>query len=150
MAVRVPDVHLANIPGHVGWRPRDVETLFEAAPVDGVDVIDPDGPIPRSLVSRVVALWAETSGSRALLPRPPWAFSQRKISALVAADPTKVGRKSPTPMPSSTPSFSNQEKLCWISDTLRIGVSRVTCMVTSISSGNRAAPPPSCPESSWP
>ena len=42
MSVGVTNVHFANVPLHVCWRPRHVETLVETPLVDGVDVIYPD------------------------------------------------------------------------------------------------------------
>src|SRR5262249_53033483 len=60
---------------------------------------------------------------RVLLPRPPWPFWHRKISHAPEQTPPKVGGL-PQSQPFFHPSFSNQAKLCWISDTLRIGVSR--------------------------
>src|SRR6266540_2003165 len=42
VAVGMAHVHLADAPRHVGRRPGDVETLLEAVPMDGVDVVHPD------------------------------------------------------------------------------------------------------------
>src|SRR5262249_52159009 len=58
---------------------------------------------------------------RELLPRPPWAFWQRKISQSPEQTPPNVGGL-PQSHPFFHPSFSNQAKLCWIFETLRIGV----------------------------
>jgi len=38
----MPHVHLANIPWHVGWRPRDLKALLKAMLVDSVDVVHSD------------------------------------------------------------------------------------------------------------
>src|SRR5688572_30304705 len=65
--VRVPDVHLANVPGHVGWRPGDLQPFLEALPVDGVDIIDPDRH-PHAVFRGVVAVGAERPLERALAP----------------------------------------------------------------------------------
>jgi hypothetical protein len=35
----MPHMHLAHVPGHVGWRPRDVEALLDASCVNSIDVI---------------------------------------------------------------------------------------------------------------
>src|SRR5205823_8066230 len=54
MAVRVADVHFADVPGHVGWRPGDVEVLLETSFVDGIDIVHPHrhpGTFVRGLVA---------------------------------------------------------------------------------------------------
>src|SRR2546423_5938950 len=48
--VGVAHVHLAQVPGHVGRRTGDFETLLQAAAVDGCDVIDKDAH-PRSVLA---------------------------------------------------------------------------------------------------
>src|SRR5204863_1523374 len=64
-----------------------------------------------------VPLSAESSPSgpnvflRTLLPRPPWAFSHRKISHSPEQTPPKSGGV-PQSHAFFHPSFSNQEKLC--------------------------------------
>src|SRR5687767_3257844 len=63
----------------------------------------------------------------ALRPRPPWAFSHRKISYEPAQIPPKSGG-SPHAHDFSHPSFSNHEKLSWMLVTLRIGVIRFGCI----------------------
>lgn len=42
MTIGMADVHLANIPFHIRWRVCDVESLFDTAPVDLINVVDPD------------------------------------------------------------------------------------------------------------
>src|SRR5215510_12094577 len=61
---------------------------------------------------------------RVLLPRPPWAFKQRKISQSPEHTPPNVAG-SPQSQPFCHPSFSNQAKLFWKSETFRIGVNRL-------------------------
>src|SRR5262245_21843807 len=58
VAVRVPNVHLANVPWHVGRRPGDFDPLLEAVPVHILDIIHPDRH-PGALVPRLVAAGAE-------------------------------------------------------------------------------------------
>jgi hypothetical protein len=51
--VRVPQVHLADVPGHVsGWE-GDVQPDSHAPPVDFVNVVHPDG-YPRAFIGRLV------------------------------------------------------------------------------------------------
>src|SRR5687768_4560417 len=68
----------------------------------------------------------------ALRPRPPCAFSHRKISHEPAQIPPKSGG-SPHAHDFSHPSFSNHTKLSWMLETLRIGVIRFGCMCSSAS-----------------
>src|SRR6266404_6100267 len=42
VAVRVANMHLSDTPRFVGGRPGDLDTLFKAVLVDGIDVVDPD------------------------------------------------------------------------------------------------------------
>src|SRR5262249_36137676 len=58
MAIGMTHMHLANVPLHVCWRPRDVEALFEAALVYGVDVAHPDRH-PHAFVRALIAEGAE-------------------------------------------------------------------------------------------
>src|SRR5262245_23276752 len=57
MAVRVAQVHLADVPGHVGGRPGDLQTLLQAMAVHGVDVVHPERhphtPVGRFALRRV-------------------------------------------------------------------------------------------------
>src|SRR5262245_35590353 len=72
------------------------------------------------------------------LPRPPCAPSHRKISQFPEQTPPNVGG-SPQSQALSHPSFSNHAKLCWISDTLSIGVSRCAFIAVSPQSGQNTA-----------
>ena len=65
-----------------------------------------------------------------LLPRPPCPFWQRKISQEPEQTPPKLGGV-PQSQAFSHPSFSNQAKLAWMSETFRIGTSPLASMVTS-------------------
>ena len=42
VAVRMANVHFADVPGHIGGRERDVEARGDAGAVNGVHVIDED------------------------------------------------------------------------------------------------------------
>src|SRR5215475_3580114 len=54
MPVRMPHVHLANIPLHVRRRPSNVETLFQATLVNSINVVHPNR-YPRSLVCAFIS-----------------------------------------------------------------------------------------------
>src|SRR4030095_14976334 len=58
MPVWVPHMHLANIPRHVGRRPSDLESVLNAAFVNGVNIADPNRH-PHPLVGRFVAFRTE-------------------------------------------------------------------------------------------
>src|SRR5215831_10111583 len=58
MTVGMPHVHFANVPGHVGRRPRHFQALLDAAPVYGVDIVYPDRH-PHGLLGGLVRLRAE-------------------------------------------------------------------------------------------
>src|SRR5262245_48240571 len=61
------------------------------------------------------------------LPRPPCAPWQRKISQSPEQTPPNVGGL-PQSQAFCHPSFSNHAKLCWMSETLSIGVSPLACI----------------------
>src|SRR5688500_13847815 len=42
VSIRMAHVHLADVPGHVGRRPRHVQSFGETALMHGIDVIDED------------------------------------------------------------------------------------------------------------
>src|SRR5262245_6523892 len=95
VSVRMSNVHLANIPGHVGRRPRNLQALFETPLVNGVDVVDPDRH-PDALISRVIAAWTErhlnsTSASAAL------GIQAEKDLTLARTHAAERGRISPVP-----------------------------------------------------
>jgi len=62
--VRVPQVHLADVPWHVsGWE-SDVQPGSHALSVDLVNVVHPDGH-PHAFVGRFVSAWSKRGGVRA-------------------------------------------------------------------------------------
>jgi hypothetical protein len=64
VAVRMPDMHLPDVPRHIGWGPGDFEALIDAAAMDFVDIIDPDRH-PYSLVAFFVTFRTESHFVRA-------------------------------------------------------------------------------------
>src|SRR5262249_16908626 len=88
VSVRVPHVHLADVPNHVGQRPGDLQTLLETTLVEAstsstqIDIhtplsVDSLPPGPNVCLN-------------SLLPRPPCPFLQRKISQSPEHTPPKV------------------------------------------------------------
>ena len=95
VAIRMTNVHLADIPWHVGWRPCDIETLFNAMPVNSIDIVDPDGH-PYAFVCAFVAGGSErhcviASSSPALST-----FAEKDL-AFSGADAAKARRIAPVP-----------------------------------------------------
>jgi len=43
MAIWVADMHFANSPRHVGWRPRDFDPPFNTSSMYGINIINPHG-----------------------------------------------------------------------------------------------------------
>src|SRR5262249_24726455 len=87
MPVRVPHVHLPNIPCHVGRRPSDLESLLNAALVDGVNIVYPDLH-PYAFVGRFIAFRAERHLDRAL-PTTTLTVLAQKDLAIAGTDATK-------------------------------------------------------------
>src|SRR4051794_1600820 len=73
---------------------------------------------------------------RPLLPRPPCAPWQRKISHSPEQTAPKVGGL-PQSKPFVQPSFSNQAKLSMMSETFRIGVTACASMFEALGYGDR-------------
>src|SRR6185436_17242770 len=95
MAIGVTHVHLPNAPGHVGGRPGDVETLLQAAPMDGVHVPDPDRH-PGALVRGLVALGAKRHLHSAVPPPSLCTLTQEDL-AVAGAHTTEGRRRAPLP-----------------------------------------------------
>src|SRR5438132_8935638 len=93
--VWVPHVHLANMPRHVGGRPGDFKTLLEAALVDGVHIVHPDGH-PHALVGSVIPLRTERHLDSALAPATLGVLAQENL-ACAGADARKRGGTAPVP-----------------------------------------------------
>jgi hypothetical protein len=108
VSVWVPDVHLANIPRHVGWRPGDLKTLRKAPLVDSVDVVDPDRH-PHASVGRIIAFRAERLLESALAATALRVLAQKDLTLARAHPPNVAGL--PQSQPFCHPSFSNQAKL---------------------------------------
>jgi hypothetical protein len=105
VAVGMPHVHLAGVPRHIRRRPCDLDALLDAALVHFVDVVDP-GP---------------NVFGNPVRPRPPCPPSHKKISESSQHTPPNVGGV-PQSHAFFQPSFSNHSKLCFKSETFRIGV----------------------------
>ena len=92
MPVRVTNVHLAQVPGHVSWWPRYFESLRETVLVNGVDIIHQDAQ-PHALVARLV-----------VKRRPGGTFAASALAvlaqedlAIAGADSTEIRRIAPVP-----------------------------------------------------
>ncbi len=134
MPVRMPHVHLADIPWHIGRWERDVQPGGHALPVDLVH--DTDIQTPLSAVSSPSGPNVEAFAPR---PRPPWPPWQRKISH--SPDPTapKVGGV-PQSQHFLQPHFLNHSKLAEMSDTFSMGVTCFAFMPPKDSTAIKAAP----------
>jgi hypothetical protein len=67
--VRVPHVHLADVPRHVGRCESDVQTGGDTLSVDRVHIVYPHRH-PDALVSRLVSTWSKRGGVRPLAAAP--------------------------------------------------------------------------------
>jgi hypothetical protein len=119
MPVRVPHVHLADVPRHVGRWEGDVQPGGHALLVDLVHVVN-----HTDIQTPLSAVWSPSGPNVeafAPLPRPPWRPAQRKISH--SPDPTdpKVGGV-PQSQHFLQPHFPNQAKLAEMSETFSMGV----------------------------
>ena len=88
----------------------------------GIDIVDPNRH-PRALVGGVVPFRTERALELALAATALGVLTQ-EISHSPEQTPPKPGGV-PHSQPFVHPSFSNQAKLCCISETFRIGVSRL-------------------------
>src|SRR5688572_4464176 len=95
MTIRVTHVHLADAPWHVGRRPRDVETLLAAVPMDGVDIVHPDRH-PDTLVGRLVAVGTEGHLHTTVATAALGALTQEDL-APAGANAPEGGRLAPVP-----------------------------------------------------
>ncbi len=125
MPIRMAHVHLARVPGHVGRRPRDLEALLDAPRVRGVDIVDPNRH-PDRFLSSFVGLRAERRAIRNA-PTAALAVQAQKDLALARAHAAERRRGSPSHA-FFQPSFSNHSNVCCMSETFRMGVSRLACI----------------------
>ena len=89
------DVHLADVPGHIGGRKGDVEASGKALSVDVVDVLNPNGH-PDAFVACLVAVGAE--GKRVgSLPATTLCTLTKKELGNARANGTKSRRFTPIP-----------------------------------------------------
>jgi len=61
--VRVPEVHLADVPRHVGRRESDIQAGGHALFVDRINVVHPNGH-PGAFVGRLVSVRSKRGGVR--------------------------------------------------------------------------------------
>src|SRR5262249_22962493 len=95
MPVRMPYMHLADTPCHVGRRPGDLQALLKAALVDSVDVVHPDRH-PHALVTGFVAFRAERHPDGASAATALTVLAQKDLT-IACADATEPGRTAPLP-----------------------------------------------------
>src|SRR6185436_18284914 len=95
MSVRMPDVHLADVPGHVRGGPGDLDLLCFAVALDRVDVVDPDRH-PDALVAALVALGAEGHQRLALAPPALPVLAEEDLAG-AGADGAEGRRIAPVP-----------------------------------------------------
>src|SRR4051812_4069817 len=86
-------VHLADAPRLVGRRPGDLDALFDAVAMDGIDVIDPDRH-PHAFV--LVIVDSERRGHVALAA-PALAVLTEEDLAVAGADAAERRRIAPIP-----------------------------------------------------
>src|SRR6266403_2695168 len=79
MPVRMPHVHLADIPWHIGRWERDVQPGGHALHVDLVHVVNPHRH-PDALVSRFVSVWSKRGGVRAPAAAPLAALAKKALA----------------------------------------------------------------------
>src|SRR5688572_17557761 len=114
MTIRMPHMHFANVPGHVGWRPGDVQTLVEATLVNDVHIFHPDGH-PSSLVSRFVAIRTKRPAVRSLTSAALTALAQEDF-AVPGAHASERGRAAPVPGFRPSELFKPRETLLNVRD----------------------------------
>jgi hypothetical protein len=95
MPIGMTHVHFAYSPRHVGWRPRDVQTLIDASLVDVIDIVDPDRH-PYALVAALISVRAKRHPGFAFAA-PTLSSLTEKYFAMATADATKRWRTSPIP-----------------------------------------------------
>src|SRR4051794_22689181 len=93
MSVGMADVHLAHAPRFVGRRPGDLDSLFDAVAMDGIDVVDPDRH-PDALV--LVIVHSERRGNVALAATALAVLTEENL-AVAGKDPAERRRTAPIP-----------------------------------------------------
>src|SRR5262245_48906584 len=91
----MPDVHLADIPRHVSWRPGNFQTVFKAGSVDGIDVLHPDRH-PNPFVGLFVAFRSKRHLDFALAATALTALTKENL-ALTGTNSAKCGWIAPVP-----------------------------------------------------
>src|SRR5690242_10883098 len=95
MAVRVAEVHLADVPGHIGWRKSDIQAGGHALAVNLINVVHPDRH-PRALVGRLVSVWSKRGSVRPLTSTALASLAEKDL-AFAGANRAESRRRSPVP-----------------------------------------------------
>src|SRR5262245_57346066 len=95
MPIGMPHVHFANVPGHVGRRPGDLEALLQALLVDGIDALSPDRH-PDAFVPAFVTERPERHFGISL-PAPTLTAKTQKDFETASANPSESWRVAPIP-----------------------------------------------------
>jgi hypothetical protein len=101
VAVRMPHVHLANIPGHICRREYNLNSSSHALLVGFVNVIHPHGH-PHALVRRFVSARAKCRNIRSLAAAPLPSPAKKNL-AFTGPDRAESGRHTPIPALSPAP-----------------------------------------------
>src|SRR5574338_16873 len=88
-------VHLANVPRHVGRRPRNLEALVQAPPVNPVHVIHPDRH-PHGTFRGLIRAGAERRTQRAPAASALPVLAEEDLTG-TGADTPKARRRAPVP-----------------------------------------------------
>src|SRR5437899_877169 len=112
MAVRMANVHFADVPFHIGRRPGHVEALFKAFFVNRIDIVDPNRH-PDAAFLAIVASRAE--GHRHIaLAAATLAIQAKKYLTFTRTDTTECRRVAPVPTLFPTKLFKPFYALCEI------------------------------------
>ena len=65
MPIRMTNMHLADLPRHVGRRESDIQSSGNALSMDLINVVHPNRH-PRALVGNFIAIWSKRRGVRPL------------------------------------------------------------------------------------
>ncbi len=77
--VRVPEVHLADVPRHVGRRESDIQPGGHALSVDLINVVHPHGH-PSAFVGGLVSVWSKRGGIRPPAAAPLASLAKKDLA----------------------------------------------------------------------
>ena len=132
MTIRVTDVHLANLPRHVGRWESNIQCGGHALSVDFVDVVHPNRH-PHAVIGCFVSVIPKRGGI--------WSLAAPSLAPLAKEDLgfASSDRAEDWGGPQSQhffqPRFLNQAKLAAMSDTFKIGVMVLTSIWQRIAKG---------------